>query len=128
MKAVRDRESEGIKVVASIEEEINRAALLGQCLEDLVCNKANRDGGLVAKTTNDDLLIAYWSLVFDYGKGMLCLLQYKYHSPAFAPARPLIEALVRAHLVLFGSADEVKKIRQDRYRVSYEKDGPGPGD
>jgi hypothetical protein len=54
---------------------------------------------------------------------MLCLLQYKFHSPAFALARPMIEALVRAHLVLFGSDDEVKRIRQDRYKVSYENDG-----
>jgi hypothetical protein len=109
-------------MTARIDDEIDRAAFLGQRLEDLVYNKA-KDGGIAARTSNDDLLIAYWSLIFDYSKGMLCLLQYKFHSPAFALARPMIEALVRAHLVLFGSDDEVKRIRQDRYKVSYENDG-----
>jgi hypothetical protein len=31
---------------------------------------------------------------------MLCLLGHKFHASAFALARPMIEALVRAHLVL----------------------------
>jgi hypothetical protein len=105
-----------------IDEEIDRAARLSQLLEDLVYEKA-KDGALVIRTKNDDLLLAYWSMIFDYGKGIDCLLKYRFHSPAFALARPLVEALVRAHIVLFGSEDEVKKIRQDRYRVSYEKDG-----
>jgi len=106
----------------TIEDEIDRAARLGQLLEDLVVNKAQQ-GALVVRTENDDLLVAYWSLTFDYGKGIDCLLRYKFHSPAFALARPLVEALVRAHLVLCGSVDEIKRIRQDRYKVSYEKDG-----
>ncbi len=103
-------------------DEIDRAAKFGQFLEDLVVGKA-RLGALVARTDNDDLFIAYWSLTFDYAKGIDCLLRYKFHSPAFALMRPLIEALVRAHLVLCSSADEVDRIRQDRYKVSYEKDG-----
>ncbi len=62
-------------------------------------------------------------MIFDYCKGIGCLLHHKFHSPAFALLRPLVEALVRAHIVLVGSADDVAKIRKDWYNVSYEKDG-----
>jgi hypothetical protein len=86
----------------SIYDEIDRSGRLGQFLEDLVVNKAQQ-GALVVRTTNDDLLVAYWSLAFDHARGIDCLLRYKFHSPAFALARPLVEALVRAHLVLCGS-------------------------
>lgn len=47
----------------------------------------------------------------------------KFHSPAFALLRPLVDALVRAHIVPVGSEEDVVKIRKDRYKVSYEKDG-----
>ncbi|MGP0018525.1 MAG: hypothetical protein ACLPHP_08155 [Candidatus Sulfotelmatobacter sp.] len=67
----------------TIEAEINRAALLGQQLEDLVYNKS-KEGKLIAIDKNDDLLMGYWSLIFDYGKGVGCLLQNRFYSPAFA--------------------------------------------
>jgi hypothetical protein len=91
-------------------------------MEDLVYNEA-KEGRLVFSTKNDDLLVSYWSMVFDYCKGIGCLLHHKFHSPAFALQRPLVEALVRAHIVLIGSEEDVAKIRKDRYNVSYEKDG-----
>ena len=72
---------------------------------------------------NDDLLMGYWSLIFDYGKGVGCLLHHKFYSPAFALFRPIIEALVRASVVLVGTPDDVLKIRQDEFRVNYKKDG-----
>jgi hypothetical protein len=106
----------------TVEAEINRAALLGQQLEDLVYNKS-KEGKLIAIDKNDDLLMGYWSLIFDYGKGVGCLLHHKFYSPAFALFRPTIEALVRACVVLVGTPDDVLKIRQDEFRVNYKKDG-----
>jgi len=106
----------------TIEAEINRAALLGQQLEDLVYNKS-KEGKLIAIDKNDDLLMGYWSLIFDYGKGVGCLLHRKFYSPAFALFRPIIEALVRACVVLVGTPDDVLRIRQDEFRVNYKKDG-----
>jgi hypothetical protein len=106
----------------TIEAEINRAALLGQQLEDLVYNKS-KEGKLIAIDKNDDLLMGYWSLIFDYGKGIGCLLHHKFYSPAFALFRPIIEALVRACVVLVGTPEDVLKIRQDEFRVNYKKDG-----
>jgi hypothetical protein len=107
---------------AGIEHEIDRAGRFGQRLEDLVYNAA-KAGKIVYSTKNDDLLVSYWSLVFDYSKGIVCLLANKFHSPAFALMRPLVEAVTREHIVLVGSEDEVKKIRNDRFKVNYHKDG-----
>ncbi len=107
---------------AGIEHEIDRAGRFGQRLEDLVYNAA-KDGKVVYSSKNDDLLLSYWSLVFDYSKGIVCLLANKFHSPAFALMRPLVEAVTREHIVLVGSEDDVKKIRSDRFKVNYYKDG-----
>jgi hypothetical protein len=106
----------------TIDNEIDRTARFVQQLEDLVYNEA-KQGRLVFRTKNDDLLVSYWSMVFDYCKGIVCLLGNKFDSPAFALQRPLVEALVRAHIVLVGSEEEVAKIRKDWYNVSFEKDG-----
>jgi hypothetical protein len=105
-----------------VQGEIDRATRLGQGLEDLVLERA-RAGALVVRTKNDDLLIAYWSLIFDYSKGILCLMQYEFYSPAAALLRPLVEALVRAHIVKIGLEEDVDRIRKGRYKVNYDKDG-----
>jgi len=105
-----------------IEAEINRAASFGARLEYLFYHAA-KDGKVVYRTNRDDLLVSYWSLVFDYSKGIVCLLANKFHSPAFALMRPLVEAVTREHITLVGSEDEVKKIRSDRFKVNYYKDG-----
>ena len=107
---------------AGIEHEIDRASRFAQRLEDLVYNAA-KDAKVVYFSKNDDLLVSYWSLVFDYSKGIVCLLANKFHSPAFALMRPLVEAITREHIVLVGSEDDVKKIRSDRFKVNYYKDG-----
>jgi hypothetical protein len=54
-------------MLAGIERELDRAGCFGQRLEDLVYNAA-KDGEVAYRTKNDDLLISYWSLVFDYSK------------------------------------------------------------
>ena len=105
-----------------IEQEIDRVGRFGQRLEDLFYNAA-KDGKVVYRTKNDDLLMSYWSLVFDYSKGVVCLLANKFHSPAFALMRPLVEAVTREHIVLVGSENEVRRIRSDRFKVNYDKDG-----
>jgi hypothetical protein len=105
-----------------VQDEIDRATRLGQGLEDLVVGRA-KAGALVVRTKNDDLLIAYWSLIFEYSKGILCLARYEFYSPAAALLRPLVEALVRAHIVKIGLEDDVDRIRKGRYKVNYDKDG-----
>jgi len=109
-------------MAATIEQEIDRAARFGQRLEDLVYHAA-KAGKVVYRTKKDDLFVSYWSLVFDYGKGIVCLLANKFYSPAFALMRPLVEAVTREHIALVGTDDEVKKIRSDQLKVNYYNDG-----
>ncbi len=107
---------------AGIEGEINRAALLGTQLEHLIYKRAETKK-LIVIDKNDALLMAHWSLMFQHCKGVGCLLLHEFYSPAFALFRPIFEALVRACVVCVGTAAQVEKIRQDEFRVNYEKDG-----
>lgn len=109
-------------MTANIEAEINRAARLGMQLEHLVYNKS-KEGKLTAIGKDDDLLMAYWSLVFDLGKGIGCLLHHEFYSAAFALLRPIVEAVVRAGVVLAGTPEDVQKIRKDEFAVKFKKDG-----
>jgi hypothetical protein len=109
-------------MTANIEAEINRAAHLGAQLEHLIYNKS-KEGKLVAIGKDDDLLMAYWSLVFDYNKGVGCLLHHELYSAAFALLRPTVEAVVRAGVALAGTPEDVQKIRKDDYAVNFKKDG-----
>lgn len=109
-------------MTADIEAEINRAARLGTRLEHLVYNKS-KEGQLVAIGKDDDLLMAHWSLVFDFGKGIGCLLHHEFYSAAFALFRPIVEAVVRAGVVLAGAPEDVQKIRKDDFVVNFKKDG-----
>lgn len=105
-----------------IEGEIKRAAILGMRLEHLVYNKA-KDGKLIVADKDADLIMGYWSLIFDLCKGPGCLLLNKFYSPAFALLRPIMEALVRACVVLVGTPEEVARIRQDEFRTNFKTDG-----
>jgi hypothetical protein len=86
-------------MTANIEAEINRAARLGAQLEHLVYNKS-KEGKLVAIGKDDDLLMGYWSLVFDFGKGIGCLLHHEFYASAFALFRPMVEAVVNSSPIL----------------------------
>jgi hypothetical protein len=104
------------------ERAINQAAVLGVRLEHLVYSKA-KEGKLVVVEKDADLVMAYWSLIFDLCKGPGCLLHNKFYSPAFALLRPIMEALMRACVVLVGTSEEVARIRQDDFRVNFKTDG-----
>jgi hypothetical protein len=67
--------------------------------------------------------MAYWSLIFDYGKGIGCLLHHEFYAAAFALFRPIVEALVRVGVVLAGAPEDVQKIRKDEFVVNFKKDG-----
>jgi hypothetical protein len=56
-------------------------------------------------------------------KSILALLRHKVYGGAFALLRPLIEAMIRAHVVLMGSDEEVAKIKQDTYSVAFKTIG-----
>jgi hypothetical protein len=102
-----------------VQKEIVRAAQLGHALEGLVV----KVGEFTTSSERDPIYMGYWSLILDYGKGIVLLLSSKFYGSAFALRRPIIEALVKSYVAFSGSEEDVEKIRQDKYKVSYEKDG-----
>lgn len=98
---------------SSIEDEIRKANTLGDEIENLVVEQGQFPAG-----ERNTLLMAYWSLVFEFHRGIICLLSHKFYGAAFALVRPIIEATVRAHVVIIGSAEDVKKLHDDEYRTN----------
>lgn len=102
----------------NISDEIDRATELCQKLEDIIVKRGQLPNGYREK-----ILTAHWALIFDYDKSILCLLRNKYYGGAFALLRPLVEALVRAHIVICGNEEDVCEIRHDEYRTNFKSVG-----
>ena len=99
---------------SQIQQEIERANRFGDEIENLVVARGECPTG-----DRNTLLIAYWSLAFDHHRGVLCLLSNKFYGSAFALVRPLVEATVRAHVVIMGSEEDLRKLRNDEYRTNF---------
>jgi hypothetical protein len=96
-----------------IEDEIKKANAFGDQIEDLVIAKGQCPTG-----DRNTPLMAYWSLTFDFHRGVLCLLSNKFYGSAFALVRPIVEAVVRSHVVIMGSEEDVRNLREDEYRTN----------
>lgn len=105
----------------SVEVEIDRATTFCQQLEDLVVEKGSVTIG--QDEDRDRLLLAHWALAFDLDKSILALMRHKFYGGAFALLRPLIEAQIRAHVVLMGSPKDVSQIKDDKYNVNFDAIG-----
>jgi hypothetical protein len=104
----------------TVQQEIDRSSEFGQRLEDLIVSK----GAITLSPGDaDKLLIAHWSLAMDYDKGILALMRLQFYGGAFALLRPLVEAEVRAHVVLMGSTTDLSKIKSDTYTVNFKTIG-----
>ena len=99
---------------SSVEYEIKRANEFGDQIEDLVIAKGQCPTG-----DRNTPLMAYWSLMFDFHRGIPCLLSHKFFGSAFVLVRPTVEALVRAHIVIMGSEEDLRKLRDDEYRINF---------
>jgi hypothetical protein len=108
-------------LMQSVEVEIDRATTFGQHLEDLVVQKGSVTIG--QDQDRDRLLLAHWALAFDLDKSILALMRLKFYGGAFALLRPLIEAQIRAHIVLMGSSNDVSQIKDDKYNVNFSTIG-----
>lgn len=98
----------------TVQTELESARHLGERLEQLVI--------LRGQCPDDDrniLLMAYWALLFDFHKAILRLIPDALCGSAFALVRPCMEALVRAHVAVKGSADDLKRLQQDNYRTNF---------
>ena len=108
-----------LKLIMSIEEQITKANSFGDEAQDLMVKNGQLPTG-----DRNTLLVAYWSLAFEFHRGILCLLSHKFHGAAFALVRPLIETTIRAHVVIMGSNEDVRKLREDEYRTNLATIGP----
>ena len=111
--AVVWRSSVKRRLTDTIEDEIKKANAFGDKIENLVIARGQCPTG-----ERNTPLMAYWSLVFELHRGIICLVSHKFYGAAFALLRPIVEATVRAHVVIMGSAEDVRKIRDDEYRTN----------
>jgi hypothetical protein len=102
----------------SVQSELDSAQRLGEQLEQLVVQR-----GECPDDDRNILLMAYWTLLFDFYKAILSLIPNGPCGSAFALVRPAMEALVRAPAVK-GSDEDIKGLRQDDYRTSFTTIGP----
>lgn len=100
----------------SLEGVIAQANALSESLQLLLSN----DKQHVNKTNRDCLCLLHWSLIFDHHQGMLLLLRYGFHAPAFALMRPLEEAFLRLFLAMYGTENQVKALWNGTYHTEFE--------
>ncbi len=105
-------------VTAKIRKELDDASKYGDLLAGIVVKRTYTDG------ERDTLLLAYWELVSDFHRGIHALIVNEFPGSAFALVRPVVECLVRAHIALMGSVEDVKNLRNDTYRVNFKEIGP----
>jgi uncharacterized protein DUF6988 len=101
-----------------IAKELASAQKLGEQLEALVVQY-----GQCPDDDRNILLMAYWSVIFDFHRGILADLENQRYSSAFALVRPCVEALVRAHVAVKGSNEDVRKLQDDTYQTDFDKIG-----
>src|SRR6266478_8478122 len=93
--------------------EIKRANEVGDKIEELVVAKGQAPSG-----DRNTLLLAYWSLTFEFHRAILCLIDHKFYGAAFALVRPIVEDVVRAHVTLLCSEEALKQLHNDEYRTN----------
>ena len=96
-----------------ITEEIKLANEFCDEIEDLVIARQQAPTG-----DRNTLLMAYWSLAFEFHRGILSLVAHKFYGAAFALVRPIIEATVRAHVALMCSEEVLQRLHNDDYRTN----------
>lgn len=99
--------------MGAVENAINRANEFGDRAQDLVVAKKE-----CPTSDRNTLLMAYWSMVFEFHRAILCLIHNKFYGAAFALVRPILETVIRAHVTIMGSDEDVQKLRNDEYRTN----------
>jgi uncharacterized protein DUF6988 len=99
--------------MSKVQEEIKRAIEYANRIEDLVIAKGQCPTG-----DRNTPLMGYWSLTFEFQRGILCLLDHKFYGSAFALVRPIIEAVVRAHVIIMANQEVLEHLLKDEYRTN----------
>ncbi len=103
-----------------IQNLLARASKIGEDLENLVVQR----GSFLVQSDRTLLIVGYWALVFDYHKSILTLLEKQFYGGAFALLRPMLEAVLRAHITLACKPSVLKSLRNDKYTVNFKEVGP----
>ncbi len=98
--------------MSKVDEEIKQAIAFADRIEDLVIAKGQCPTG-----DRNTPLMGYWSLTFEFQRGILCLIDHKFYGAAFALVRPIIEAVVRAHVVIMAGQEDLERLHKDEYRT-----------
>ena len=101
-----------------VQQEIRAAGKLSDSLVALVAGRQ-----VTVRDYRDPVIMAYWSMVFDYVNGTHCLLANGFYSSAAALMRPMVDAVVYAGRARVGTDQDVDRIMAGKYKISYEKDG-----
>ena len=98
----------------TVSNEIKKANKFSDQVEDLIIAKGQCPTG-----ERNTLLMAYWSLTFEFHRCILCLIDHQFFSGAFALVRPIVETVIRAHVVIMGSDEDVRKLGRDEYKTNF---------
>lgn len=113
-RKVKSQERSQMGLSELIRREIANANKCGDQVEDLVIARGQCPTG-----DRNTLLMAHWSLAFDLHRGILSCLSNQFYGSAFALVRSIVEAAVRAHLVIMGSNDDLEKLKNDQYKTNF---------
>jgi hypothetical protein len=102
----------------NVPNEIASAQKFHEQLEELIITR-----GQCPDDDRNILLMGYWALIFDFHKAILGLIPNQCGC-AFALVRPCLEALVRAHVAVKGSAEDIKRLQEDTYHTDFDRIGP----
>jgi hypothetical protein len=102
----------------NVQDELDRVSRFGEQLGEFFELKEFQ-----LSSDRDVLLIGHWSLLLDYHTGVVTLLRNQLYGAAFALVRPIVEAWVRIHVVKMGSEETVLEIRNDTYKVRFDRVG-----
>ena len=108
--------SPATKPVVSTSDLITQANSLSERLQLLLSN----DKQHVVKTNRDDVVLRYWSLIFEHHQGMLLLLRNGLPATAFALMRPLEEAFLRLFVAMNGTDEQAVTLRNGTYKTNFE--------
>jgi len=101
-----------------IKTEVERAQSRSTELELMIHNRQP----IPLQGNRKYLIAGYWALMVDLHRSALQLLNPDLNlcGGGFALARPMIEALLRIHLVAMGTDEQVELIRTDKFRTNFE--------
>lgn len=105
-----------------LQPTITNATAVGQKFEKLV--STHTPVHIKADVQRARQVIGYWSLVFDYHKSILCLVDNGFYGGACALLRPMLEATLRAHVAMSCKQHVLESLKSDRYKLPYKEIGP----